>query len=54
LTRTIKSLLFEVSATDPLVFTVVPLLLVVVSLIACYRPARRATQVDPLIALRNE
>jgi len=54
LTRTIKSLLFEVSATDPLVFTAVPLLLVVVSLIACYRPARRATQVDPLIALREE
>jgi ABC-type antimicrobial peptide transport system permease subunit len=54
LTRTIKSLLFEVSATDPLVFTAVPLLLVVVSMIACYRPARRATQVDPLIALRNE
>jgi putative ABC transport system permease protein len=54
LTRTIKSLLFEVSATDPLVFTAVPLLLVVVSLIACYTPARRATQVDPLIALRNE
>jgi putative ABC transport system permease protein len=50
----IKSLLFEVSATDPLVFTAVPLLLVVVSMIACYRPARRATQVDPLIALRNE
>jgi putative ABC transport system permease protein len=54
LTRTIRSLLFEVSATDPLVFTAVPLLLVVVSLIACYTPARRATQVDPLIALRNE
>ncbi len=54
LTRTIKSLLFEVSATDPLVFTAVPLLLVLVSLIACYTPARRATQVDPLIALRSE
>jgi predicted permease len=54
LTQTIKSLLFEVSATDPLVFTAVPLLLVVVSLIACYRPALRATQVDPLVALREE
>jgi predicted permease len=54
LTRTIKSLLFEVSATDPVVFTSIPLLLVVVSLLACYTPARRATKVDPLIALRDE
>ena len=54
LTRTITSLLFEVSATDPLVFTVIPLLLVIVSLLACYTPARRATRVDPLIALRDE
>jgi putative ABC transport system permease protein len=54
LTRTIKSLLFEVSTTDPVVFTAIPLLLVVVSLLACYTPARRATKVDPLIALRDE
>ena len=54
LTRTIKSLLFEVSTTDPLVFTAIPVLLVIVSLIACYTPARRATKVDPLEALRDE
>jgi ABC-type lipoprotein release transport system permease subunit len=54
LTQTIKSLLFEVSATDPLIFTAVPVLLVVVSLVACYRPASRATKVDPLIALRED
>ena len=54
LTRTIQSLLFEVSATDPLIFTAVPLFLVFVSLVACYTPARRATKVDPLIALRDE
>jgi putative ABC transport system permease protein len=54
LTRTIESLLFEVSATDPLLFTAIPLLLVIVSLVACYTPARRATRVNPLVALRDE
>jgi putative ABC transport system permease protein len=54
LTRTIRSLLFEVSTTDPLVFTAVPLLLVIVSLVACYTPARRATKVNPLVALRDQ
>ena len=54
LTRTIQSLLFEVSPTDPVVFTAIPLLLVFVSLLACYTPARRATKVDPLVALRDE
>jgi putative ABC transport system permease protein len=46
--------LFEVSATDPLTFGAVALLLAGIALLACWLPARRATKVDPLIALRNE
>jgi len=53
-TRTIASQLFDVSPTDSVTFTVVPLLLLIVALLACFVPARRATRVDPLVALRYE
>ena len=54
LTRLLKSLLYEVSATDPLIFGAVSIALLAVSLAAMYIPARRATRVDPLDALRHE
>jgi predicted permease len=54
LTRLMSSMLFGVSPTDPLTFVSVAAILVVVALLACYIPARRAMQVDPLVALRYE
>jgi putative ABC transport system permease protein len=52
--RLMSTLLFEISPRDPMTFTLVTALLVAVALVACYLPARRATRIDPMVALRYE
>jgi ABC-type antimicrobial peptide transport system permease subunit len=54
LTGLMAHLLFEVSSTDPAIFAIVPVILALVAVLACYLPASRASKVDPIVALRHE
>jgi putative ABC transport system permease protein len=54
LTHLMSGMLYEVSPTDPIIFTLVAMVLMSVALAACYLPARRATRIDPMVALRQE
>jgi putative ABC transport system permease protein len=54
LRRVVANLIYGLGSADPLIFSIVPLMMVSVIVLACYLPAHRATKVDPMVALRSE